>query len=207
MEHWNELKFWKSKTWFDIIDQMTDDVLPPCGVRYRCFDETPFKDVRCVILGQDPYHTRGVATGLAFDVHPHTKIPPTLRNILKEYSNDLGYPTPRSGSLLGWARNNVLLLNTSLSVVRGRPGSHKDIGWYKLTSEVLMRLSAVTDRPIVFMLWGKDAQEYRGLIDEDKHLVIASAHPSPFSAHRGFIGSKPFTRCNDYLDKPINWRL
>lgn len=206
MDKWTDLKFWTSKRYFDILSDMDEDVLPCADMRYTAFTETPYDTIRCVILGQDPYHTPGVATGLAFSVNPHTKIPPSLRNIIKEYRDDLGYPNPRSGSLLSWARNGVLLLNTALSVRKGEPGSHKDIGWGRLTTEVLMRLSEHHER-LVFILWGQSAQEYRGLIDEDKHMVVTSSHPSPFSADRGFFGSKPFTRTNSYLDKPINWRL
>ncbi len=164
-----------------------------------------------LVLGQDPYPTRGHAHGLAFSVQPTvTPLPASLRNIFKELSSDLGIPAPAKGSLSAWAEQGVLLMNTVLTVREGEANSHQKQGWEKLTDSIIERLSQ-RDTPIVFVLWGKPAQKKESLIDTSKHAVIQSAHPSPLSASRGFLGSKPFSQINQLLKKlgqtQIDWRL
>lgn len=187
-------------------------VFPTRKFRFRAFKLTPFDKVKVVILGQDPYHTPGMANGLAFSVWPHvTRFPPSLQNIFCEYRDDLGLEYPRYGDLEPWARQGVLLLNTYLTVEQGKPLSHKGIGWEKLTVEVLATLSTAAHCSLVFLLWGANARQYRALIDETKHKVIASSHPSPFSYLYGFKGHRPFSQANEYLIangiEPINWKL
>jgi uracil-DNA glycosylase len=171
---------------------------------------TPLDDVRVVILGQDPYPTPGHANGLAFSYAGPPPLPRSLVNIYKERADDLGQPVPASGDLSGWARQGVLLLNTALTVREGasKAGSHLGLGWGDVTDAII---ATVSDRRphAVFMLWGAPAQKKRPLVDETRHLVIASAHPSPLSARRGFFGSKPFSRANEWLiaqgERPIAW--
>lgn len=209
MNTWDDLSHFRDTWWVDDLYN-NFEALPPKETLYRAFELTPFKEVKCVILGQDPYHTPGMADGLAFSVSPHIKqLPPSLRNIHQEYVSDLGYPKPRTGSLEEWAKSGVLLLNTILTVEVGQPLSHRGLGWEKLTVEVISKLSKYKD-PMVFILWGKHAQEYQGLIDEGKHLVLCSPHPSPFSANAGFFGSRPFSATNIFLKdygEEVNWRL
>jgi uracil-DNA glycosylase len=185
-------------------------ILPPPADLFAALALTAPHAVRAVILGQDPYPTPGDAHGLAFSVQVGVAIPRSLRNIFKELEADLGLPPPRAGSLLPWARQGVLLLNTCLSVTAGQAGAHRGLGWERLADEAI-RLVADRSPGAVFILWGADAQKRRPLIDEEKHLVIATAHPSPLSARRGFMGSKPFSRSNSWLAErglePIDWRL
>lgn len=211
---WADLKFWSSPQADKLTHMLEQEekkgvvVYPRKSLRLLTFDTTPFDKVKCVILGQDPYHSLGLAHGLAFSVQQGGLKPPSLNNILKEYSDDLGYPRPTHGSLYSWACNGVLLLNTALTVREGQPNSHKNWGWEKLTHEVVQGLSEQKERPIAFCLWGRNAQEYRGLINEERHLVICSSHPSPYSVEQGFRGHQPFTRVNKFLTKdPVNWRL
>jgi len=209
---WEDLDWWHTAQREETETYaLTQKALPHEQRWYRAFDLTPFKDVKCVILGQDPYHTPGVANGLAFSTNPDVVLlPPSLRNIFKEYSSDLGFRTPRSGDLTAWAERGCLLLNTALTVEPHKPASHKDIGWDVLIKEVLTKLNEETKHS-VFILWGRHAQEYHPLIHAKRHLVIRSAHPSPFSARQGFFGSRPFTRTNTYLAAhgrgEIDWRL
>ncbi|KAA1039366.1 uracil-DNA glycosylase [Macrococcus equipercicus] len=174
---------------------------------YNAFKYTPFDQVKVVILGQDPYHGPNQAHGLAFSVKNGTKIPPSLRNMYKELEADIGC-TRITGELTGWAEEGVLLLNTVMTVEDGAAHSHKGIGWETFTNEVIQAVSDYKAH-IVFILWGKPAQSKRPLIDETKHHVITSVHPSPLSASRGFFGSKPYSRTNDYLKAhnipPIDW--
>jgi uracil-DNA glycosylase len=167
-------------------------------------------DIRVVILGQDPYPTPGHAHGLAFSVREGVAVPRSLRNIFKELQSDLGIAQPRSGSLLPWARQGVLLLNACLTVEAGNAGAHRGLGWERLADEVVRHV-AERSPGAAFILWGADAQKRRPLIDEGRHLVIAAAHPSPLSARRGFFGSRPFSRANDWLRKrgrePVDWAL
>jgi|CXWL01.1.fsa_nt_gi uracil-DNA glycosylase len=207
---WSDLKFWKLDKWRK-LDQIGG--IPPRAARMRALDLTPFNSVKAVIIGQDPYHRKGQANGLCFSVNPHVKpLPASLRNILAEYSSDLGVPMPKTGDLSLWAERGILLLNSVLSVEPGKPNSHKNRGWEQLTYEIVSTLSYRREG-IVWMLWGNEAQQFMGAIDQDKHCVICSAHPSPLarSAPNPFLGSKPFSRCNDYLKskniEPIDWRL
>ena len=182
-------------------------VFPPMDAIYTALHETPYEAVRVVILGQDPYHGAGQAHGLAFSVQPGVRVPPSLRNIFIELHSDLGCPAPTDGYLLGWARQGVLLLNTTLTVADGRPKSHAGHGWEQLT-DAIIRALAERRTPMVFILWGSHAQSKIPLIGHQHH-IIKSPHPSPLSAHRGFFGSRPFSRANAYLEadgmKPIAW--
>ena len=171
---------------------------------------TSFKNVKIIILGQDPYHGPNQANGLAFSVNSDVRFPPSLLNIFKEYSSDLNLPIPTSGNLAAWGEQGVLLMNSMLTVESGSPGSHKDFGWEEFTNQIIKALSDKKSN-LVFILWGSYAQSKKILIDSSKHLIIATPHPSPLSAHRGFFGSKPFSKANDYLRKTkneeIDWRI
>jgi uracil-DNA glycosylase len=164
--------------------------------------------VKVVILGQDPYHGPGQAHGLSFSVKPGVKIPPSLRNMFKELASDIDCPLPESGTLTGWAEQGVLMLNTVLTVRDGQAHSHRKQGWETFTDEVIRKLSN-RDEPIVFVLWGRPAQEKVKLIDTSRHAIIESVHPSPLSASRGFIGSRPYSKTNLILESwdetPIDW--
>lgn len=182
-------------------------VFPPRNQIYTAFELTPFENVRVVILGQDPYHGEHQSHGLAFSVNEGIKIPPSLRNIYKELESDLGI-VRGDGSLKDWATEGVLLLNTVLTVDAHEANSHRKLGWQPFTDGVIKHVSDDLEH-VVFILWGKPAQQKEKLIDTDKHLIIKSTHPSPLSAHRGFFGTKPFSRTNDYLmendRKPVDW--
>ena len=177
---------------------------------FRAFELTSFKNVRIIILGQDPYHGPNQANGLAFSVNSNVRFPPSLLNIFKEYSSDLNLPIPTNGNLSVWGERGVLLLNSILTVESGSPGCHKDFGWEEFTDQIIKALSDKKSN-LVFILWGSYAQSKKILIDSSKHLIIATPHPSPLSAHRGFFGSKPFSKANDYLRKTkneeIDWRI
>ncbi|MDD7987068.1 uracil-DNA glycosylase [Lentisphaera marina] len=177
---------------------------------FKAFDFCDFKDVKVVILGQDPYHGPNQAMGLSFSVPRGEKIPPSLRNIYKELDADLGIPPALDGDLSPWAKQGVLLLNTSLSVRDSEPGSHSKAHWESFSAQVLRSLSEQKEN-VVFVLWGAHAQSHSTLLDSQKHLIIESAHPSPLSASRGFFASKPFSKINEYLkntgQNPIDWRL
>ncbi len=179
-------------------------VYPPCGSVFRAFELTPPEQVRVVIIGQDPYHQPGEAQGLAFSVPAGVKFPPSLRNIRTEYERDLGDRFGNDGDLTDWAKGGVLLLNAVLSVRANFPGSHRRLGWEKFTDATVQAL-AEKYRHLVFILWGAYAQNKQALIPADhEHLIIASAHPSPLSAHRGFFGSSPFSRAEEFLH-PWRW--
>lgn len=177
---------------------------------FNAFRYTPYSEVKAVILGQDPYHGPGQAHGLCFSVKKGVEIPPSLVNIYKELQSDLGIKPPSHGNLESWARQGVMLLNTVLTVRAGQPNSHKNCGWTVFTDEVIRILSA-RQKPVVFILWGANAKSKAALIDTARHHIISSAHPSPLSAHNGFFGSRPFSRCNACLEKdgvkPIDWRI
>jgi uracil-DNA glycosylase len=184
-------------------------VYPPPKFIFRAFDLTPFDEVKVVIIGQDPYHGVGQANGLCFAVNKGVKFPPSLQNIYKEIESDLGHPPHfQDGDLEEWAKQGVLLLNATLTVKGSSPGSHQNIGWEQFTDAVIKTLSDQKEN-VVFILWGSYAQKKGAVIDTSKHLVIKSAHPSPFSAYNGFFGSKPFSKCNEYLfshgELPIEW--
>lgn len=184
-------------------------VYPPPKQIFRAFELTPFEKVEVVILGQDPYHGKGQANGLSFAVHEGVRLPPSLQNIFKEIADDLGYEPEQNGDLSRWARQGVLLLNATLTVRAASPGSHQGRGWELFTDAAIAALSQQREH-LVFILWGNYAKAKGAHIDRTKHLVIQSAHPSPFSAHSGFFGSRPFSKANQYLaehDKtPIDWR-
>lgn len=208
---WEHLRFWKH-VWPKVEDYLRmrikagAQVHPDDSLIFKALERTSFDNVKIVLLGQDPYHTPGLAHGLAFSVPPSVKTyPPSLRNILDEYCDDLGFRPPRSGDLSDWAEKGVLLLNTALTVEAGKPLSHAGIGWEMLTYEIIQSLSNKED-PVAFMLWGKKAQEYAGGIDSKRHIVQHRPHPSPLA--RGFRGSKPFSDVANQLgvDKEI-WRL
>ena len=176
---------------------------------FNAFLYTPYNEVKAVILGQDPYHGEGQAHGLAFSVNEGIKQPPSLVNIFKELYNDLGIRRPESGSLIKWAKNGVLLLNTVLTVHKDMANSHKGKGWEIFTDKAIEALN-LSQKPIVFILWGSNARSKKALITNPIHKVIESVHPSPLSASGGFFGSRPFSRANDYLakyDREIDWRL
>ncbi len=171
---------------------------------------TPYKDVKVVILGQDPYHGVGEAHGLSFSVQKGVKLPPSLQNIYKELYDDLGIKIDNTGDLTPWAKEGVLLLNSVLTVEKDKPASHKDIGWEILT-DYIIKLLNLKKEPVVFILWGSFARSKKVFITNPKHLVIESTHPSPFSARNGFFGSKPFSKTNNFLKKngikEINFKL
>lgn len=177
---------------------------------FNAFKITPYKSIKAVILGQDPYHEPGQAHGLCFSVKEGTKLPPSLVNIYKELYSDLGIEPSESGDLTAWAKQGVLLLNTTLTVRRGVANSHSKCGWTEFTDEVIKKISE-REKPVVFILWGGNARAKKSLIDLSRHFVIESAHPSPLSCYNGFFGSKPFSRTNEYLksigETPIDWRL
>ena len=177
---------------------------------FNAFKATPYKDVKIVIIGQDPYHQPSQAHGMCFSVNKGVRLPPSLRNIYREISADLGIHMGENGYLMPWAKQGVLLLNTILTVRRGQPMSHAGYGWETFTDAVLRKLSARTE-PIIFMLWGAPAGKKAALIDEKKHVVLRAAHPSPLSAHNGFFGCKHFSKANELLVKwgrePINWQI
>ncbi len=211
---WEGLHFWKSEQWNQIQHNVTaleyrSNVTPIRPFWFQAMSQTTPDAVKCVILGQDPYPSKGLANGLAFSVLPSVSpIPPSLRSIHQEYVSDLGYTLPTNGSLLQWARRGVLLWNTILTTEVGKPRAHVGWGWERLTVEVLQKVAA-KEEPVVFLLWGQDAQEYETLVNRAHHLVIKAPHPSPLSAMRGFFGHRPFTRTNTHLgnDRAIDWRL
>ena len=176
---------------------------------FEAFNQTHFENVKTVIIGQDPYHGINQAHGLSFSIKDGP-IPPSLNNIFKELKSDLNMETPESGNLSKWAKEGVLLLNSILTVRSKSPGSHLKIGWVKFTNAVIKKISDEREN-IVFILWGKYAQEKESIIDKKKHYIIKSPHPSPFSAHKGFFGSNPFSKCNNYLQcygiSSVNWSL
>ncbi|MBO0588781.1 uracil-DNA glycosylase [Sporosarcina sp. E16_8] len=176
-----------------------ETIYPQLDDLWTAFKLTPFNEVKVVVLGQDPYHGPGQAHGLSFSVKPGVKIPPSLRNMFKELTSDIDCPLPGGGTLTGWAEQGVLMLNTVLTVRDGQAHSHRKQGWETFTDEVI-RLLSNRDEPIVFVLWGRHAQEKKKLIDLSRHAIIESVHPSPLSASRGFIGSRPYSKTNKILE-------
>ena len=185
-------------------------IYPPINEMFNAFYYTAYKDVRVVILGQDPYHGEHQAEGLSFSVKKGVRKPPSLVNIFKELNDDLGYDIPVDGSLVSWTKQGVLLLNAVLTVEASKAASHKDKGWEIFTDSVIRALNR-KDSPVVFILWGSYARNKRSLITNPIHYVIESAHPSPLSAYNGFFGSKPFSRTNNFLKskglKEVNWEI
>lgn len=185
-------------------------IYPAGSAIFNALNSTPLDQVKVVIIGQDPYHGPGQAHGLCFSVQPGVAIPPSLQNIYKELHRDLQIPIPSHGCLQAWAEQGVLLLNTSLTVEQGRAGSHANAGWQPFTDKIIEVVSAQRDH-LVFLLWGSHAQSKEHFIDPHKHLILKSAHPSPLSAHRGFLGNGHFSRTNAFLQQnglqPIDWSL
>ena len=196
------------KPYFAALSRQVDSaraagtVFPPEAEVFRAFSLTPPERVRAVILGQDPYHEPGQASGLAFSVRSGVKLPPSLRNIFRELEDDLGCPPPAGGDLSGWASQGVLLLNAVLTVSAGQANSHRDYGWQTFTDAVALSLAALP-QPVAFVLWGAQAQNKAAAAQHSPHprLVLKSPHPSPLSARRGFFGSRPFSQINAFLDK------
>jgi uracil-DNA glycosylase len=186
----------------------TATVYPPGPLIFNAFQHCPFERVRVVILGQDPYHGRGQANGLSFSVADGIAKPPSLQNIFKELAADTGAPIPQSGNLERWADQGVLLLNATLTVRASEAGSHQNQGWERFTDAVIRKISEGREH-VVFILWGAYAQKKGAVIDTKKHLVIKSAHPSPFAADKGFFGSRPFSQANEWLrahhEPEISW--
>lgn len=185
-------------------------IFPPKNKILRALELTDYDNVKVVILGQDPYHGDKEANGLSFSVSEGIKLPPSLKNIYKELNEDLGIDIPTVGTLECWAKEGVLLLNSVLTVEKDRPASHKDIGWEKFTDAIIKKINE-KNTPVVFILWGNFARAKKNMITNKNHLIIESAHPSPFSARYGFFGSKPFSRTNKFLIdnniNPINWEV
>jgi uracil-DNA glycosylase len=185
-------------------------IYPPGALIFNAFDKTPFDKVKVILIGQDPYHNPGQANGLSFSVPNGATKPPSLINIFKELQNDLGIIPPTDGNLEKWAGQGVLLLNASLTVRKNEPGSHSKIGWIEFTDAVIRKISE-QKKGLVFLLWGKFAQDKQVLIDETKHHVLKAAHPSPFSADKGFFGCRHFSKTNEFLMQegfqPIDWKL
>lgn len=194
-----------------LVEEKTHYTVYPSGANiFAAFDNTPFESVEVVILGQDPYHGAGQAHGLSFSVQDGIQHPPSLQNIFKELRDDIGCAIPKSGNLSAWAKQGVFLLNTVLTVRASEANSHRGQGWENFTDAVIKTLSAQKEH-LVFILWGSPAGAKASLIDSKKHLILRAPHPSPLSSYRGFFGSKPFSKSNEYLTcngkKPIDWCL
>ncbi len=191
-------------------EYQTRKIFPPASEIFHAFEATPLSQVKVVILGQDPYHGDGQAHGLCFSVRPDVEIPPSLVNIYQELHDDLGCYIPDNGYLEKWARQGVLLLNTVLTVRAHQANSHRGIGWEQFT-DAAIRILNEQDRPIVFILWGRPAQQKEAMLNNPRHLILKAPHPSPLSAYRGFFGSRPFSRTNEFLishgQEPIDWQI
>lgn len=200
------------KKLFQTVNQeyKTRLIFPPADDVFNAFHLTPLKDVKVVILGQDPYHNNGQAHGLCFSVKKGVEVPPSLVNIYQELHDDIGCTIPNHGCLTKWAGQGVLLLNTVLTVRAHQANSHRDIGWEQFTDAAITALDA-QDRPMVFILWGTPAQRKKAMLHNPKHLILQAPHPSPLSAYRGFFGSRPFSRTNEFLKEnglePIEWQI
>ena len=185
-------------------------IFPAAEDIFNAFEFTPLSEVKVVILGQDPYHNVGQAHGLCFSVKPDVAIPPSLVNIYQELHDDLGCTVPDNGYLVKWAKQGVMLLNTVLTVRAHAANSHRGIGWEEFTDAAIKILNQ-QDRPMVFILWGRPAQAKKAMLNNPKHLILEAPHPSPLSAHRGFFGSKPFSKANAFLEAnglaPIDWQI
>lgn len=188
----------------------TQQIFPPAEEIFTAFELTPLSEVKVVIIGQDPYHGDGQAHGLCFSVKPDIETPPSLMNIYKELSTDLGCYIPNNGYLTKWAKQGVLLLNTVLTVRAHQANSHRGIGWEQFTDAAIRALNE-QDRPIVYLLWGKPAQMKKSMLNNPKHLILEAPHPSPLSAYRGFFGCQHFSKTNEFLIKngltPIDWQI
>lgn len=203
-----EMEYFKELTHFVREAYLQSAVYPPPKELFAAFDHCPFNQVKVVILGQDPYHGPGQAHGLSFSVKDSLPLPPSLKNIYKEINNDVGTDIPSSGNLERWAKQGILLLNSTLTVAAGAPGSHQGKGWEEFTDTVVTTLSTEREH-LVFLLWGNYAKKKGAHIDRTKHLVLEAAHPSPLGAYKGFFGCKHFSKTNEYLEAhrqaPIAW--
>ncbi len=204
-------KDYYKKLFLFIREEYNKETIYPksCDI-FNAFHLTPLEKVKVVILGQDPYHNPGQAHGLCFSVKPGVEPPPSLVNIYKELKDDLGCAIPNHGYLNQWAEQGVLLLNTVLTVQAHKPMSHRGIGWEEFTDAVIRKVNMI-DRPVVFILWGKPAQQKESMLTNPKHLILKAPHPSPLSAYRGFFGSKPFSQANEFLVRngstPVQWQI
>jgi len=214
--NWNELfKPQFSEKYFlelqNFIEQeyKTQTIFPPENLIFNAFNLCPFDKIKVVILGQDPYHGKNQSHGLCFSVQDNVKIPPSLRNVFKELQADLNIDSPQTGNLENWAKQGVLLLNATFTVREAQAGSHQNKGWETFSDFIIKKISDEKEN-VVFLLWGAYARKKNILIDENKHEILSSAHPSPLSAHRGFLGNKHFSKTNEYLTskdiKPIIWK-
>lgn len=217
-----------AKNWFELLKDEFDSpnyknlekflgeeykkytIYPVAEDIFNALNLVPYKNVKVVIIGQDPYHEPNQAMGLSFSVPKETDIPPSLQNIYKEINSDVGAPIPTHGDLTSWAKQGVLLLNSVLTVRRGQANSHKNKGWEQITTKIIEKLNE-REEPIVFMLWGRNAKEIGQNINSQKHLVLMAAHPSPLSAYNGFFGCKHFSKANKFLKEhnmePIDWSI
>lgn len=208
-EEWNAPYF---KQLADFVHEQyeTKTIYPPKARVFSAFENCDYPDIKVVILGQDPYHEPGQAHGMAFSVNPGVAIPPSLLNMYKELQEELGCSIPNNGYLMPWAKQGVFLLNTVLTVERGRANSHAGRGWETFTDHVIMHINEKED-PVVFLLWGRNARNKASLIDHKKHLVLEAAHPSPLSAYNGFFGCNHFIQANHFLSEhgktPIDWQI
>lgn len=202
--------YYKQLRSFLIKEYKEQRVFPDAHHIFNALHMTEYKETKVVILGQDPYHGDGQAHGLSFSVQPGVKPPPSLQNIFKELQTDIGCDIPNHGNLEAWAKQGVLLLNTVLTVRKGMPQSHKGKGWEVFTDKVIEQLNK-REKPVIFILWGTHAQQKQHIISNTNHYILCSPHPSPFSAHRGFFGSRPFSKANQLLLKngqsPIDWQI
>lgn len=208
-------KEFEKEYWKNLSSQIKDFyknkiIYPKPSLMFNALNSTPLNSVKAVIIGQDPYHGEGQANGLSFSVNNGISIPPSLVNIFKELKSDINIQKPNSGNLQSWADQGVLMLNTVLTVEKDNANSHKGIGWEIFTNRIVEIVSSSL-QSVVFILWGKQAQSFKDIIDSSKHLIITSVHPSPLSVHRGFFGSKPFSQTNNFLVEngiePIDWKL
>lgn len=205
-----------SADYFQKIEQTLEteytehEIFPPKDDIFNALQYTPYSDVKAVLLGQDPYHGPEQAHGLCFSVQPGVTPPPSLRNMFKELESDMGITKPQNGCLTSWAKQGVLMLNTTLTVRRGQANSHSKIGWTRFTDTIIKKLNE-RETPIVFLLWGGPARNKKSLITNPNHLILECAHPSPLSAHNGFFGCRHFSQCNEFLMEhgiaPIDWTI
>lgn len=215
--NWEEIiKIEQNKPYYqkmsNFLEQEYQDkiIFPSKENIFRCFKLCPYDKLKVLIIGQDPYYKKGQANGLAFSVSKGIKLPPSLKNIYQELHDDLGCQIAKHGELEKWAAQGVLLMNTCLSVEENKPLSHNKIGWDQFTLAIIKQVNLI-DRPLVIVLWGNNALKYERYLNNDKHLIIKSAHPSPLSCYRGFFGSRPFSKINNYLItnklEPIDWQI
>jgi len=210
LKHEIESEYFRQLQSFVAEERASHTVYPNPDQVFAAFEATSYEDVRVLLLGQDPYHGEGQAHGLCFSVQRGVKIPPSLRNIYKELASDIGCEIPDHGDLTSWAKQDILMLNTVLTVQAKKANSHRKHGWETFTDAVIRAVNS-SEKTTVFVLWGSPAQKKKKLIDVERHVVIESAHPSPLSAHRGFVGSRPFSKINEALEKAgrgkIDWTI